>query len=403
MNKIRVSPKLNLTLYSLLLIVTPFLLLQNYMQSAIGVAGKSGFNIGDFFIPYTVSIVVIVATTSLIIARKYITLKRILGIFIFVLMLFVGQHASDFYFNHNFYDLQYNWHFIAYGIFALLAFRFFDSKKMSSEKIILYTFLLALCISSFDEIIQVFISKRVFDISDIAKDVWGVLMGIILIQVTVLNADSFKSFKIRNNKIKEYFKFPFTLLLHLVILAYIFLWVSSLLTDKVYWGEVVVFSILFYLIVFFFIHVGKSKIARWVVRGLLLLLILFIATAVLKKEKHVSVLGNNVIIYNGIPIYYFDLLIYNDGRFRPVDKKEYFNQRDKLKFDSFDTDILILGTGIKGGGGKGLNDQLVTEMRYSEERQDIYQIIKLKNKEAARVYNKLSKEGKKVHFIIYNN
>lgn len=403
MKILKVSPKLNLTLYSLLLIVTPFLLLQNYMQSAIGVAGKSGFNLGTLFIPYTVFIVLLISITSIIIARKFITKKRILGIAIFVIMLFVGQHASDFYFNHNFYDLQYNWHFIAYGIFALLAYRYFDSRHLPPEKIILYTFLIALCISSFDEIVQVFISKRVFDISDIAKDVWGVLMGIVLIQVAVLNAEAFKVFKIRHSKIKEYFKYPFTVLIHLLILSYIFLWVSSLLTNKIYWGEVVFFSIMFYVIVFFFIHVGKTKISRWIVRGLLFLLIIYVAVAVLKKENHVSVSGDNMIIYNGIPIYYFDLLIFNDGRFRPMDKKDYFNQRDKLKFDSFDTDILILGTGTKGEGGRGLNDQLITEMRYSEERQDIYQIIKLKNKEAARVYNKLTKEGKKVHFIIYNN
>ena len=151
------------------------------------------------------------------------------------------------------------------------------------------------------------------------------------------------------------------------------------------------------------IHIAKTKLVRWTLRGLIVLLLSFIAFAVLKKEKHVSVLGNSLIVYNGIPIYYFDLLIYNDGRFRLVDKKDFFNQRDKLKINSFDTDIVIFGTGMKGEGGKGFNDQLITEMRYSDERKDIYQIIKLNNKEAAQLFNKLSKEDKKVHFIIYNN
>ncbi|MDD2198221.1 MAG: VanZ family protein [Bacteroidales bacterium] len=403
MKRFIISPKLNLSLYTLLLIITPFLLLQNYMQSAIGLIGSSGFNVGTVLIPYTVILVLSVAITAIIIAWKYISLKRIFGIFIFVVMLFVGQHASDFYFNHNFYDLQYNWHFIAYSIFALLAFRYFHSKNLPPAKIILNSFLLALCISSFDEIIQVFISQRVFDISDISKDVWGVLMGIVLIQITVLDAVAFTEFKIRYPKIKDYFKNPFTVLFHLIVFTYIFLWISALLTNKIFWGEVVFFTILIYLIIFFVIHIAKTKLVRWTLRGLIVLLLSFIAFAVLKKEKHVSVLGNSLIVYNGIPIYYFDLLIYNDGRFRLVDKKDFFNQRDKLKINSFDTDIVIFGTGMKGEGGKGFNDQLITEMRYSDERKDIYQIIKLNNKEAAQLFNKLSKEDKKVHFIIYNN
>jgi hypothetical protein len=97
------------------------------------------------------------------------------------------------------------------------------------------------------------------------------------------------------------------------------------------------------------------------------------------------------------------VLIYSDGRFRLVDKKDFFKGRDKLKLDDFDTDIVLLGTGSKGDGGLGYNAQLVTEMRYSIHRGEVYQIIKLKNKEAVERYNKLTRDGKKVVFIIHNN
>lgn len=83
MKRFIISPKLNLSLYTLLLIITPFLLLQNYMQSAIGLIGSSGFNVGTVLIPYTVILVLSVAITAIIIAWKYISLKRIFGIFHF--------------------------------------------------------------------------------------------------------------------------------------------------------------------------------------------------------------------------------------------------------------------------------------------------------------------------------
>jgi VanZ family protein len=378
-------------------------MLQNYLQSAIGIAGRAAVHIGTISIPYTVIFAVLCLVTAGVAARKFFNKTRLIGVVVVFALWVFGLQTSDYYFNHEFYDLQYNWHFIAYGIFSYLAYRRFKERSISPVKIILYTFFIALAISSFDEIVQVFISNRVFDMSDIAKDMWGCIIGQVFVQVLLLNAINFKVYQIRLSRVKSYLKHPFVLLVHQAILAYIFLYISSLLSDARYWGEVIVFTVFFYFVVFYVIHIGKTKIIRWIIRAIILLIFIWIASAVLSPKKHVTILSDHVVVYNGIPIYYFDVLIYSDGRFRLVDKKDFFKGRDKLKLDDFDTDIVLLGTGSKGDGGLGYNAQLVTEMRYSIHRGEVYQIIKLKNKEAVERYNKLTRDGKKVVFIIHNN
>ncbi|HPG74056.1 MAG TPA: hypothetical protein PLM49_07180, partial [Bacteroidales bacterium] len=52
--KLKISPGLNLSLYSLLLIVTPFLMLMNYLQEAIGSISRAHFILIGVEIPYVV-------------------------------------------------------------------------------------------------------------------------------------------------------------------------------------------------------------------------------------------------------------------------------------------------------------------------------------------------------------
>jgi len=101
-------------------------------------------------------------------------------------------------------------------------------------------------------------------------------------------------------------------------------------------------------------------------------------------------------------MYYFDVMIYPDGGYRIVDKKNMFLVRDKQKLDDINPDILIIGTGAEGTGGKGFNEQRIFEFRANFKKQKIYQVIKMKNKDACAKYNELVSRNKKVLLILYH-
>ena len=168
-------------LFVLLLVMTPFLLLQNYLQAFIGKLSLYEFEIGETAIPYTVFFALLFLCTIIVLNRRHLTLFRLLSTLIAFLLLIIGQKISDFYFNHSFYELQHNWHYFAYGIFSFIAYRHYKSKKKTDAQIIVFTFLTAIAISTFDEFIQIHISSRIFDIGDIGKDSWGAVIGMFFI------------------------------------------------------------------------------------------------------------------------------------------------------------------------------------------------------------------------------
>jgi len=257
------SPLTNLILYGLLLIVTPFLLLQNYLQSAIGMLSEFSLEISGFAIPYIVLMAIIVVSTLIFKNRKQLTKFRIISFLIVISLMIIGQKSTDFYFHHNFYDLQHNWHYFAYGIFSFIAYRFFKKKGKPPEKIILFTFLSAILISTFDEFIQIHISNRIFDICDIGKDVWGTVIGLILIFFVIEEGKIIKKgWKIRRKKIRDYFRNPFSILFLELVFAYLLISISSVLTEINYSHIAVLFSLGTFILFFSILHLSQIKIFR---------------------------------------------------------------------------------------------------------------------------------------------
>lgn len=117
-------------LYILLLIATPFLLLQNYLQSAIGQLSDYTYKIADIEIPLTLSIAVLVVLAILYFSWKKINTFRIASWITILLLFWIGQKTTDFYFNHKFYELQYNWHYFAYSIFAFINYSYLKEKNV---------------------------------------------------------------------------------------------------------------------------------------------------------------------------------------------------------------------------------------------------------------------------------
>jgi len=400
--KIKLSAGLNLTLYSLLLIVTPFLMLMNFLQEAIGSISRANFTLSGFEVPYVVVAAAVLLIALTIFLFKYITWKRLIGLVILTVLFFIGQNSTDYYFNHKFYELQHNWHYFAYGIFTFLAYRKFMELGYPTAKVILRTFLLAFVISLFDELIQVYISNRVFDLSDVGKDMWGVIIGQCGIYFVYFEYGFLQPFRIRHKKLKDYLKNPFTVLFFEMVLAYTLLVIASLLSSAEYWKSVVLISILIFGLIFVLIHLGNNRFLKYTIGFISAALALYFVVAQFTGNARVKRYSDNIIIYKGIPFVYFDLMIYPEGGFRPVDKKSQFLLRDKQKLDDLNPNILLLATGTKGEGGKGFNEQRIFEFKPNLFKSTVYQVIRLKNQDAIMHYNLLISENKKVLFIIHN-
>ncbi len=404
MKKIIYNPVLHLGLYVLLLVATPFLLLQNYLQTAIGMSSEAMLNLGGLELPYVVIVFGSVLLLGLIIFRKHLTRFRVVSFLAIFVFLWLGQQAADFYFDHNFYDLQHNWHYFAYSIFAYLAWRVLSGRNLSTHQIILYTYFGALLISTFDEGIQVFISNRIFDISDIGKDAWGSLLGLSFIFFTIQEGQVFKGkWHLQQPTIAAYLRAPLSLLILAILLNYSLLLVSSLLTEIIYWHIIIIVTLTIFLTVFLIIHYLQHKILRWIILSSIALLVVA-QTASFMHYYDSGIVHNRygLIIYRGIPIPFFDIMIYPEGGFRLVDKKHYFNKRDQATINKYAQDILLIGTGHQGRGGRGFPINEDVQFIYNKNTGQAVQIIRLKTPQACDLFNRLTKEGYSVLFIIHN-
>jgi len=104
-----------------------------------------------------------------------------------------------------------------------------------------------------------------------------------------------------------------------------------------------------------------------------------------------------------ISVPYFDLMIKKNGAIRLVDKKLYFNKKDKInRIYGMTEDILLIGSGSRDQGGKGFFDGR-SHFVYNPITRRPLQILVYPNQQACRIYNKLNSEDRQVLFIIHNN
>jgi len=391
--------------YSLLLIVIPFLLLQNYLQSFIGQLSDIKITLFEYDIPVIPLLVLLLVLFLIIWLRNQFTCTRVIGWVVVIIMFWLGQHLTDFYFHHRFYDLQYNWHYLAYAVFAFLNYRYLKEKGTKKSKILLSTFISAFIISTFDEMIQIPLSNRVFDLGDVSKDLWGTMIGLVFVFVIIENGNIFtRSFKLRYPKLKDYLSDTTAIFFYLKLFALLFMAYTSVLSDIRYLFQAVAFPLVIFLVFFLFIHWSQFKI-RWVLWILMAAMLSGLVILQVKyHSKGVVAINNHLFLYKGIPIYYLDVLIYPNQTFRPVDKKEFFNQRDKKTIKKLSDNILLIAAGTGRDGGKGFfHTDKISYFVYNEFRQKGMQVIILENKSAFEQYNRLMGEGKRVTMIVKND
>jgi VanZ family protein len=389
----------------MLLVATPFVLLQNFLVETIGAVSGSTFELGGREIPIVPTAALVLAVVLLIRYRALLTRLRIVAAVVGVLMILLAQQITDYYFGHKFYDLQQNWHYIAYGIFAYMMCRDLAPRGVPLARIMLITYLAALLFSAFDEAFQMKMSSRVFDLSDTAKDVWGTFTGMVVVYLGGTQAQTLLAGwrKVRQRSLPDYLGHPFSLLILMTAFGLLFLCFSSLLTEFEYWPHVVLFTLGNFLLFFLVFHVSQYRPAKYS------LLAILVAAVALQSYFFLKYRSDNIVynrfgltVYKGIPIPFFDVLIFSDGTFRLVDKKHSFNRRDQAFFLRRKPDILLVGSGADSRGGEGFDEKSPCHFVYNRFTRRATQIIILKTPEACRVFNRLKRDGKNVLFVLHN-
>jgi VanZ family protein len=383
----------------------PFIMLQNYLQLTLRNTAGQIIDIFGIGIPLVLLIVIPPLLALLFVNIKKITRFRLLTLLFVIAMLFVGQSVSDFYVNFKFYDLQNNWHYLAYCFFTVISYRYLSTKDVPIHRIIIITFLRGLAISLFDEGVQVFISNRVFDLSDVAKDMWGLWLGNILIFFFIGQGEVIKQFKIRQKKLKDYIKSPYSLIALQGLFTFEFLFFSANLTNSIYWLQLTVIVLSAALITFFCIHLSQRKLFfRAFIIFFAALAIALGTSFVINKDKGLMSIGNNFIVYKGIPLPYFDVLITSDGFFRFVDKKSELKKGDLSKLNDFYPDIILFALTNKPYVPNQLasvNPMKNTYFLYNHLNGSGIQVVVRNYKDAIDEYNRIRME-KNAIIVIHN-
>jgi hypothetical protein len=258
-------------------------------------------------------------------------------------------------------------------------------------------------ISVFDETAQIFISARVFDVCDIGKDLWGNVIGMLVITAAVSPKLTAYRFKLLHKKPADNFRNPYSSLFILLIYSFLFLVIGSLITETRYLAEVYLLTWSIFAVLLAVFYVCQYRLGL-IVTGLLLLAGAIAGTIIWKSHPQAVIHKRaGLIQWHGLPLPYFDVMIQPSGKLIPVDKKIYFNKKDKMnRIYGLCDDILLIGSGSKGQGGKGFPDRR-SHFVFNPVTRKPLQILIYPNLKACQIYNKLTAEGRKLLFIIHNS
>jgi len=406
------SPIAHFVLYILILkVVLP--LLDIYRTKSISIV----FEELSVYAPATICLISIILLLWAVFFRKIvinkITLYKIIFTVIGLLLLILLDYVLNFYGKPNTRYVFCCCHFFAYALYSVLLYRVLWIYKISTIRIVLLIYISALILATIGEFLQTLpkISPGIFDINDIAKDGWGALV-ILFVTFYFTREGLFcpikKQTRFQRN-IKEYLKSPITLIILLSIFNLLLLIFSYLLTSPIYYYKLILFTCIIFTAVFLILHIIQYRTARRIFYVLSIIVILVQGFLFIKYRKE-NILFNfyGLTIYKGIPILFFDALIYPNGFFSLVDKKHIFNETDKERLLNLKSDLIIIGSGSNGMGGKGLcsNDKSKHgkgECILNMNNEISTKIVILKTPEACNFFNRMKNQNdKKILFVIHN-
>ena len=388
----------------MLLVATPLVMLRNFLQQAISGLSDLKMQLFGLALP-TILVVVAVAALALLIWQfRNITRFQVLGAVIVILMDAVAQLFADLYSDHEFYDLQQNWHYVAYSLFALVLYCDLGPRGVPLQRIQIYTFLGAFLMSSFDEAFQMFINTRIFDVSDIAKDTYGAVAGMVLISLSRRNAPTLlRDRRLRYPRLRDYFRHPLTTLILLGSLSFFIMMYGALLSDRPYFLGVIALALVTTLLLWLLLHLSQFKLARSILLAVVIVAIVTQTSLYIRyRDDGIVYNRHGLTIYKGFIIPFFDVLIYPDGNFRLVDKKHEFFIPDRRFFMKHRPDILLIGSGSQGRGGNGFPSRKPSQFVYNPFTDRGTHVIILNTRDACITYNRLLKEHKHVLFVLHN-
>ena len=147
-------------------------------------------------------------------------------------------------------------------------------KGKNDSQIIINTFVMALAISTLDELLQMPLSNRIFDIGDISKDLWGTMIGLLFIYLILENGRIFKEKTfIEKKMMSDIYQNPVSLLIALFIVSYIFMVIASLLTESEYLFAAVLTTIVLSIIIISTIYYLRNNKTRPYALTLVLIII----------------------------------------------------------------------------------------------------------------------------------
>ena len=392
-------------LFTILVVLTPFIVVTRYLQGVFHLLSHAGFTVFGFRIPIVPLAAGIILAGLIVWQVRNLTRRKIAGLLVILGFIFISQQTMDAYLGMSFFDLQQNWHYFAYGAYTFFFFRAFHARRMPMNRMILWAFTSAIMMSLFDETFQFFMSQRVFDISDIAKDGLGVFCGLIIVLFVTetYGTVDFTLQSVPQRKLRDYFRAPRSALVMTGALTLSAILISPLLTDHENWDLSLLGIFGLFILIMLIVHLAQFRLARksLVILGVVIVLSLSVSVA-LNFRKNIVHNAYGITVYRGIPLPFFDIAIYPNGLFRLVDKKHHFRPRDKEYFLEQAPDILLIGSGSRGIGGKGFEQGTGTHFIFNRFTLRGTQVIILPTPEACRKYNQLKGDGKKVLFIIHN-
>ncbi len=180
--------------------------------------------------------------------------------------------------------------------------------------------------------------------------------------------------------------------------------IASILTEASYVFIAVIISLIIFGAIFLIIHLSQYKSYRNLLFILFAVIVIVQGVFIYKYYDNNIVYNNNkLLVYKGVPIFFFDVLIYPDGMFRLVDKKKVFNQRDQQTILNLAEYIVVIGSGTDDSGGRGFPQDTETQFVFNESTNQGIQIITLKNNMACDKFNTLKVERKSPMLILHNN
>ena len=310
---------------------------------------------------------------------------------------------TDYYFGHRFYELQFNWHYLAYGLFALFTWRDLHPRGVELARYLLVTAGLTLVFSTFDEAFQLAVNHRVFDTSDIAKDLWGSFVGMTVLLVGGEHPElAHGRWRQVVAPARLHRSVP-AVWLFLLASASSFVCVSSLLSDPRHTGTVALLTLGAALATLAALSACRFRRARQAL-GLLTLAsgLGLLGSWAIHRGEGVVFHRYGLTVCDGIPIPLFDVMLPPDGGFRPVDKKHYFNGRDRsFLLSRFEPDILLIGAGYAGKGGAGFPHRRGSGFVFNPFTVRGTQVVILESSEACDYYETLKAQGKHVLFVLH--